>query len=86
VSPSHADPSRLGHAAIIYSSVLGPPGVETPTALEIDDGSSDTGMGLIPSGTNAVLASPAHTAMRWTPALGLGIRVYPKIRVGFFGF
>jgi hypothetical protein len=29
--PSHADPSGLGHAATIYSSVQGPPGVETPT-------------------------------------------------------
>jgi hypothetical protein len=28
---SHADPSGLGHAATIYSSVQGPPGVETPT-------------------------------------------------------
>jgi hypothetical protein len=31
VSPSRADPSGLGHAATIYSSVQGPPGVETPT-------------------------------------------------------
>jgi hypothetical protein len=31
--PSRADPSRLGHAATIYSSVQGPPGVETPTTL-----------------------------------------------------
>jgi hypothetical protein len=30
-APSHADPSRLGHAATVYSSVQGPPGVETPT-------------------------------------------------------
>jgi hypothetical protein len=30
-APSHADPSGLGHAATIYSSVQGPPGVETPT-------------------------------------------------------
>src|SRR5688500_18936357 len=29
--PSHADPSGLGHAATIYSSVQGPPGVKTPT-------------------------------------------------------
>jgi hypothetical protein len=29
--PSRANPSRLGHAATIYSSVQGPPGVETPT-------------------------------------------------------
>jgi hypothetical protein len=28
--PSHADPSGLRHAATIYSSVQGPPGVETP--------------------------------------------------------
>ena len=35
---------------------------------EIDVGSSDTRMGLIPSGTSVVLASPAHAAMRWTPA------------------
>jgi hypothetical protein len=32
--PSRADPSRLGHAATIYSSVQGPPGVETPTVTE----------------------------------------------------
>jgi hypothetical protein len=31
--PSRADPSGLGHAATIYSSVQGPPGVETPTHL-----------------------------------------------------
>jgi hypothetical protein len=29
--PSRADPSGLGHATTIYSSVQGPPGVETPT-------------------------------------------------------
>jgi hypothetical protein len=28
---SRADPSGLGHATTIYSSVQGPPGVETPT-------------------------------------------------------
>jgi hypothetical protein len=30
-APSRADPSGLGHAATIYSSVQGPPKVETPT-------------------------------------------------------
>jgi hypothetical protein len=30
-APSRADPSGLGHAATIYSSVQGPSGVETPT-------------------------------------------------------
>jgi hypothetical protein len=30
-APSRADPSGLGHATIIYSSVQGPPGFETPT-------------------------------------------------------
>jgi hypothetical protein len=30
-TPSRADPSGLGHATTIYSSVQGPPGVETPT-------------------------------------------------------
>jgi hypothetical protein len=30
-APSHADPSGLGHAATIYSSIQGSPGVETPT-------------------------------------------------------
>jgi hypothetical protein len=30
-APSRADPSGLGHEATIYSSVQGPPGVETPT-------------------------------------------------------
>jgi hypothetical protein len=39
----------------------------TGRASKIDAGNSDTGMGLIPSGTSAVLASPAHSAMRWTP-------------------
>jgi hypothetical protein len=34
----------------------------------MDVGSSDTGMGLTPSGTSVVLASPAHAAMCWTPA------------------
>jgi hypothetical protein len=29
--PPRADPSGLGHATTIYSSVQGPPGVETPT-------------------------------------------------------
>jgi hypothetical protein len=33
--PSRANPSGLGHAATIYSSVQGPPGVETPTKLII---------------------------------------------------
>jgi hypothetical protein len=32
-APSRADPSGLGHAATIYSSVQGPPGVETPIVL-----------------------------------------------------
>jgi hypothetical protein len=32
-APSRADPSGLGHAATIYSSVQGPPGVETPTLV-----------------------------------------------------
>jgi hypothetical protein len=35
--PSRADPSRLGHTATIYSSVQGPPGVETPTVLNATD-------------------------------------------------
>jgi hypothetical protein len=30
-APSRADPSGLRHATTIYSSVQGPPGVETPT-------------------------------------------------------
>ena len=30
---SRADPSGLGHAATIYSSVQGPPGFETPTRI-----------------------------------------------------
>jgi hypothetical protein len=29
-APSHADPSGLGHTTTIYSSIQGPPGVETP--------------------------------------------------------
>jgi hypothetical protein len=36
----------------------------TGSVSEIDVGSSDTGMGLIPSGTSVVLASPVHAAMR----------------------
>jgi hypothetical protein len=32
--PSRADPSGLGHAAIIYSSVHGPPGVENADTME----------------------------------------------------
>jgi hypothetical protein len=32
--PSRADPSGLGHAATIYSSVQGPPGVEMPTMVK----------------------------------------------------
>ena len=32
-APSRADPSGLGHAATIHSSVQGPPGVETPTHI-----------------------------------------------------
>jgi hypothetical protein len=36
--PSRADPSGLGHAATIYSSVQGPPGVETPTVGAPDRG------------------------------------------------
>jgi hypothetical protein len=40
----------------------------TRSASEIDIGSSDTGMGLITSGTSVVLTSSAHAAMRWTPA------------------
>jgi hypothetical protein len=31
--PSRADPSGLGNAATIYSSVQGPPGVETPIVV-----------------------------------------------------
>jgi hypothetical protein len=33
--PSRANPSGLGHAATIYSSVQGPPGVETLTGLDL---------------------------------------------------
>jgi hypothetical protein len=35
-APSRADPSGLGHAATIYSSVQGPSGVETPTRPCLD--------------------------------------------------
>jgi hypothetical protein len=38
----------------------------TGRASEIDTGGSNTGMGLIPSGTSVVLASSAYSAMRWT--------------------
>jgi hypothetical protein len=33
-APSRADPSGLGHAATIYSSVQGPPGVKTLTLID----------------------------------------------------
>jgi hypothetical protein len=36
--PCRADPSGLGHAATIYSSVQGPPGVKTPTVGTPDRG------------------------------------------------
>jgi hypothetical protein len=36
-APSRADPSGLGHVATIYSSVQGPPGVETPTVSLVVD-------------------------------------------------
>jgi hypothetical protein len=36
--PSRADPSGLGHAATIYSSVQGRPGVETPTTANTSSG------------------------------------------------
>jgi hypothetical protein len=32
-APSRADTSGLGHAATVYSSVQGPPGLETPTTI-----------------------------------------------------
>jgi hypothetical protein len=32
-APSRANPSGLGHTTTIYSSVQGPPGVETPTTI-----------------------------------------------------
>jgi hypothetical protein len=41
--PSRADPSGLGHAATIYSSVQGPPGVETPTKRDPSFADSSTG-------------------------------------------
>jgi hypothetical protein len=41
--------------------------VQHREASEIDAASSDTGLGLIPSGTSAVLALSAHSSMRWTP-------------------
>jgi hypothetical protein len=44
------------------------PSLHSQCASEIDVGSSDTRMGLIPSGTSVVLASPAHEAIRWTLA------------------
>jgi hypothetical protein len=39
-APSRADPSGLGHAATIYSSVQGPPGVETPIVKVLRNGVS----------------------------------------------
>jgi hypothetical protein len=33
--PSRADPSGLGHAGTIYSSVQGPLGVKTPTRMDL---------------------------------------------------
>jgi hypothetical protein len=40
-APSRADPSGLGHAATVYSSVQGPPGVETPTESEKETNGKD---------------------------------------------
>jgi hypothetical protein len=40
----------------------------TGSASEVDAEGPYTEMGLTPSGTSAVLASPAQAAMRWTPA------------------
>jgi hypothetical protein len=34
-TPSRADPSGLGHAATFHSSAQGPPGLETPTNINI---------------------------------------------------
>jgi hypothetical protein len=45
-APSRADPSGLGHAATIYSSVQGPSGVETPTFGDGDQGKIE-GLGKI---------------------------------------
>jgi hypothetical protein len=42
-APSRADPSGLGHAATIYSSVQGSPGVETPTRPKHEQSKSDSG-------------------------------------------
>jgi hypothetical protein len=41
-APSRADPSGLGHAATIYSSVQGPPGVETPTIVYLVEDTTST--------------------------------------------
>jgi hypothetical protein len=43
--PSRADPSGLGHAATIYSSIQGPPGVETPTGATHADKATHGGGG-----------------------------------------
>ena len=63
-------PSASRRASRIWSRHQRRSAVESSTgsASEMDVGSSDTEMGLIPSSTRAVLASLAHAAMRWTPA------------------
>jgi hypothetical protein len=63
--PSRADPSGLGHAATIYSSVQGPPGVETPTSALLGTGALFTGR---PSRRAACWMTLTPPASRWDRA------------------
>jgi hypothetical protein len=59
---------QAGTKNLVQASETVGGGVQHRERMEIDVSSSDTRMGLIPSSTSAVLASPAHAAIRWTPA------------------
>jgi hypothetical protein len=62
---SRADPSGLGHEATIYSSVQGPPGVETPTygAPDRPLGSPDRPLGS-PDRPVPLSGAPSHLSVR----------------------
>jgi hypothetical protein len=57
-APSRVDPSGLGHTATIYSSVQGPPGVETPTPLYLSHNIVKTLLQLWEQIWNFYLSSP----------------------------
>jgi hypothetical protein len=59
-APSRADPSELGHAATIYSSVQGPLGVETPTTFLARSRSLFPRSSRSPSSATLVSSSVTH--------------------------